>query len=172
VPATLLIILKYIKDLLAYDHLKYEIINITMKQPFSVNRRVAWGDCDAAGITYTPKTLEYAVEAVGDFFREILGISWYDLNIKRGMGQPFVHTEVDFIAPLRADESFTMIVQIEKLGNASITWLVSGNKAADQTCFTARLIACFLDREQHQPIAVPEPWRQYILDYMTAFPVL
>ncbi len=148
-----------------------ETIISTLKVPFTVTRKVAWGECDPAGITYTPKTLEYAVEAVGDFFREILGISWYDLNIKNGMGQPFVHTEIDFIAPLRADERFTMEVRIEKLGNASIKWVVTGRNARAGDCFAVKLVACFLDRAKHHSIPVPEPWRQRVAEYMVAFPV-
>ena len=140
------------------------------KGPFTVLRQVSWGDCDPAGITYTPKTLEYAVEAVGDFFREVLGIRWYDLNIKKGMGQPFVHTEVDFIAPLRADERFTMEVWVENLGNASISWVVIGRNAMVGDCFAVKLVACFLDRGKHRSIPVPEPWRQRIAEYMAAFP--
>jgi len=152
-----------------FSEVSYDTEKMTV--PFLVYRKVAWGDCDPAGITYTPKTLEYAVEAVGDFFREMLDISWYELNRNKGMGQPFVHTEVDFMLPLRADERFTMQVRVEKLGHASVSWHVTGRNTADKNCFVARLVACFLDREKHQPIPIPGQWRQRLAEYMTAFPV-
>ncbi len=30
--------------------------------PFAVTRTVKWGDCDPAGIIYTPRVLDYAME--------------------------------------------------------------------------------------------------------------
>ena len=42
--------------------------------PFTVTRTVKWGDCDPAGIIYTPRVLDYAMEIVEAWYREVLGV--------------------------------------------------------------------------------------------------
>ena len=56
--------------------------------PFSVRRTVIWGDCDPAGIVYTPRVLDYAMEILEAWYREVLGVSWLKLNREMGMGAP------------------------------------------------------------------------------------
>ncbi len=38
--------------------------------PFTVTRTVRWGDCDPAGIIYTPRVLDYAMEILEAWYRE------------------------------------------------------------------------------------------------------
>ena len=55
---------------------------------FQVTRRVSWGDCDPAGIIYTPRVLDYAMETLEAWNREVLGIPWIKLNREMSMGMP------------------------------------------------------------------------------------
>jgi 4-hydroxybenzoyl-CoA thioesterase len=136
--------------------------------PYRVTRRVAWGDCDPAGITYTPKNLEYAVEAIDHFFRDVVGISWIDLNLKEGMGEPMVRAEVDYIRPMRPDCPFTMEVTVEHLGRSSVIWEVTGLDGGSEAYFKAKLVGVFIDREKLRSIEIPERYRERIMAYQAA----
>ncbi len=48
--------------------------------PFTVTRTVKWGDCDPAGIIYTPRVLDYAMEILEAWYREVVGVPWLVLN--------------------------------------------------------------------------------------------
>ncbi|MDH3966294.1 MAG: acyl-CoA thioesterase, partial [Rhodospirillales bacterium] len=65
---------------------------------FNVTRRVKWGDCDPAGIIYTPRVLDYAMETLEAWNREVLGVPWMKLNWEMSMGWPTVRAELDFLA--------------------------------------------------------------------------
>ena len=41
---------------------------------------VRWGDCDTAGIIYTPKAIDYALETIENWLIEENGISWMDIK--------------------------------------------------------------------------------------------
>ena len=54
------------------------------KGKFTVRRIVNWGDCDPAGIVYTPRVLDYACETIDAFLREELNASWWQVSGRAG----------------------------------------------------------------------------------------
>ena len=67
---------------------------------FELARPVRWSDVDAAGIVYFPRFLEYCHDAIEALFGELDG-GYAHLTMKRKIGVPSVHLEVNFKAPLR-----------------------------------------------------------------------
>jgi len=43
---------------------------------FELDRRIGWGDCDPAGILYTPNAGRLAMETLDAFFAEAVGVSF------------------------------------------------------------------------------------------------
>ena len=59
--------------------------------------RVGWGDCDPARIAYTGRLPVFALEAIDAWWEHVLGgDGWYQLELDRGFGTPFVHLSLDF----------------------------------------------------------------------------
>ena len=133
---------------------------------FESYRLVKWGDCDPAGMIYTPKILEYAMEAVEIWFKEVPGVSWFELSIDLGMGSPTVRAECDFLLILRADQSITMKVEVQKLGKCSLTLLVTGYNTEDAACFKVLLVFCFIDRSDFKSTPIPDRFRKKIETYI------
>lgn len=63
--------------------------------------RVGWGDCDPARIAYTGRLPAFALEAIDAWWEHHLdGDGWYQMELDRGTGTPFVHMSIDFRSPV------------------------------------------------------------------------
>ena len=47
--------------------------HVVSTHPFTVRRRIRWGDCDPAGVVYTGRFVEYLLGAVDLFSRHAFG---------------------------------------------------------------------------------------------------
>src|SRR5687767_3262902 len=92
--------------------------------PFVHHRRVSWADTDAARIAYTGRFLDFAMEAIEAWWRERMGIDWYELNVDRGIGTPFVHVALDFRSPVTPRDTMAMTVMLTRLGGSSLRFAV------------------------------------------------
>ncbi len=136
--------------------------------PLALTHRVRWGDCDPAGIIYTPKVLDYAVEVVEVWNREVLGASWMKLNFEMGMGTPTVRAEVDFITPPAPDHEIISEIRVEKLGTSSITFLIQGRDEDGTDIYRARLVSCLISRPGFKATPFPDDFRARITAYRKA----
>ena len=136
--------------------------------PFTVTRKVKWGDCDPAGIIYTPRVLDYAMEILEAWYREVVGAPWLTLNREMSMGVPTVRAELDFLAAPQPDQDMVLDLLVEDLGRSSITLLVTGRDRAGKAYFRAKLIACCIARPAFTPIASPPAFRSRIQAYRKA----
>ncbi|CAA7622764.1 Thioesterase [Magnetospirillum sp. LM-5] len=121
--------------------------------------RVAWGDCDPAGILYTPRVFDYCNETLEGWYRDILGSAWMQM-IATGTGSPMVHVECDFIRPMAPDLELTVSVRIERLGSASITFLIDGHGPTGDQHFAAKYVVCITDFKQAKAIPIPDALRE------------
>ena len=76
--------------------------------PFAVTRTVKWGDCDPAGIIYTPRVLDYAMEILEAWYREVVGVPWLVLNRDMGLGAPTVRAELGFFDAPYSDQDMVI----------------------------------------------------------------
>ena len=136
--------------------------------PFSATRTVKWGDCDPAGIVYTPKVLDYAMEIIEAWFREVVGVSWLTLNREMAMGAPTVRAELDFLDAPCPDQDIVIDLRVESLGRSSITFLVTGRNKGGGDLFRAKLISCFVSKPAFKSTVIPGEFRDRIGAYRKA----
>lgn len=142
--------------------------DLARARPYAVTRTVKWGDCDPAGIIYTPRVLDFAMECLEAWHRDVLGVSWMRLNQELHMGAPTVRVEIDFVAVPAPDHEVTTELRVAKLGRSSVAYLLRGHDADGADYYRASLVACFIERPEYKPVAVPEPFRGRILAYQRA----
>ena len=82
--------------------------------------RVRWADCDAQGIVFNSRYLEYLEVSLGEYYRN-LGIRIYDEKVRAYFDTATVKTTIEFKAPGRADEMLGIYVRVRRIGNTSIT---------------------------------------------------
>ena len=126
-----------------------------MDSDFVCERRVGFGDCDPALIAYTGKIADFALEALDRFWETILdGEGWFQMNVDKGYGMPFVRMEYDFHHPIRPGPPLVLRVRPVKLGTTSICMMVEGEQRGTG-CFTARFVSVFVDRNRKTKITIP-----------------
>lgn len=138
-------------------------------------RTIIFGDTDAAAIVYTPNFSNYCMEAAESWFKQYLDVDWYTLNTQHAMGTPVVHMEIDFFAPLRAGDLLGTSVEVERIGNSTITLIFKGNilsakgvsETLDKTvlCFSAKYIFCFTSIQAGGSVPIPKKQLQLLEKY-------
>ncbi len=138
---------------------------LSTSRPFRVAQTVKWGDCDPAGIIYTPRVLDFAMETLEAWYRDVLGTAWLKLNRELEMGAPTVRAEIDFLAAPGPDQELVTELRVKKLGRSSITFELTGQGPDGTDYYRVLLVACFIQRPAFTAAAVPEPFRRRILAY-------
>ncbi len=138
--------------------------------PFTLRRRVNWGDGDAARIVYTAKFVDFALEAADCWWEAVLGLNWYQLNVEHDRGTPLVAMRFDFERPLRPGDRVDLTVGVEKLGRASLALRVDGvkvggTKVGGEHCFSAVLTEALTVPSRMTATAFPDDFRRRIEGY-------
>ncbi|MFO0663093.1 MAG: thioesterase family protein [Polyangiaceae bacterium] len=86
----------------------------------SHRRRVHFEDVDAAGIVFFARYLNFCHEAMEAFFADVDG-GYAGMVMKRRIGLPAVHIDIDYCAPLRYGDAVDIETDVVHIGNSSCT---------------------------------------------------
>jgi 4-hydroxybenzoyl-CoA thioesterase len=126
---------------------------------YTRTHRVAWGDCDPAGILYTPRVFDYCNQTLECWYRDVLGSPWMKM-IAGGTGSPMVHVECDFIRQMAPDLELVVSIRIERLGTSSMTFLIDGVGPQGDAHFAAKYVVCITDFKTAAAIPIPPDLRE------------
>lgn len=124
--------------------------------------RVTWADCDPAKIAYTGRIPYWALESINGFWEDLLdGDGWYQMELDRNFGTPFVHLSIDFRAPVTPRHRLICRVVPERLGETSITFRVEGRQ--DGTlCFEGTFVNVFTQADEFRKAPPPAEVREKV----------
>ena len=105
--------------------------------------RVTWGDCDPAKIAYTARLPWFALDAINGWWEEKTGDGWFQMELDRGFGTPFVNMNMDFKRPVTPRHRLICKTWPVYLGNTSVRWAVDGYQD-DKLCFSGRFTNVFI----------------------------
>lgn len=134
-------------------------------EPFTYRRRVAFGDCDPARIYYTPRAIDYCVEAVEAWWETVLRVSWTDLLAARGLEVRFFRAESEFLQPLTAGQTVRVRVRTPDTGSPRLSFRVTGEGESGEPCFRASFTAGLFDRKRQVPVPLSRDDRERIARY-------
>ena len=124
--------------------------------PYIHEVRVGWGHCDPAQIAFTGHIPWFALEAIDAWWEVHLdGTGWFQLNIDRNVGTPFVHMSLDFSSPVTPRHPLMCEVAPVRIGTKSIEFQVIGRQDG-RTCFQGRFVSVFVISDQHG-VSIPAP---------------
>ncbi|MBW8268017.1 acyl-CoA thioesterase [Caldovatus aquaticus] len=126
--------------------------------PFVHLRRISWAETDAARIAYTPRFLDFAVEAIEAWWRDRVGTDWYEMTVDRGIGTPFVHVALDFRSPVTPRDTLATTVLLVRLGGSSLRFAVAG-RVGERLVYEGTLVCAFVDAAALRPVRAPEEFR-------------
>lgn len=136
--------------------------------PLVIERVVKWGECDPAGIIYTPRAIDYATEAVEVFYRDVVGIDWLAMKRDHDIGAPTVHASCDYLRPLAPNQAVRVSLVLETIGGASLTFRVECAGEDGQVYFRAKMVSCITDFAAGRAAPVPPRMRERALAYQEA----
>ncbi len=117
--------------------------------------RVTWGDCDPAQIAYTARLPWFALDAINAWWEAHLGgDGWFQMELDRGYGTPFVHLSMDFSSPVTPRHRLMCQVDPVKLGETSIAFRVIGRQDG-KLCFQGRFVCVFIVAQEFRKRTAP-----------------
>jgi len=124
--------------------------------------RVSWGDCDPARIAYTGRIPLFALEAINAWWEQQLGgDGWYQMELDRNVGTPFVHLSLDFSSPITPRHRLICDVWPSRLGTSSIEFRVQGRQNGI-LCFEGRFVCVFTIADKLKSQPAPQDIRQIV----------
>ena len=113
--------------------------------------RIGWGDCDPAKIAYTGRLPWFALEAINAWWEDKLGgDGWFQMELDRNVGTPFVRLEMDFAFPVTPRHRLICHVWPGKL------------------CFSTRTVSVFIVADQFKKQSPPEDIRRAVEAHIPA----
>lgn len=123
-------------------------------EPFVHDIRVGWADCDPAMIAFTGNIPGFALEAIDAWWEAKAGSNWFELNIDRNIGTPFVHMSLDFRSPVTPRAVLNCEVSLLKIGNSSVRFKVRGRQN-EVLCFEGEFVSVIVVAKTMKSQRVP-----------------
>src|SRR3990167_8601291 len=127
---------------------------------FTISRTILFGDCDPAGIVYTPRITYFVIEAVHDFLTHVLGAPAIREIFAMGILRPARALSIEFLAPMAWDEVINIEVSSKELATTSFTFLVEARNSSNEMTFRATLTQVSISPESKRPIPLTQALRE------------
>lgn len=141
---------------------------VLSERPLVVRRRVKWGDCDPAGVVYTPTFSEYVISAAELFYGALFNTTPQRAKHEQGFGTPSRALAFDFRRSLRPDDEFDMTVTVAGIHSRTYVLDVTGRTLEGEVIFVATLTPVCVARDERRSIEIPPAFRQALEGYQAA----
>jgi acyl-CoA thioester hydrolase len=138
---------------------------VVRHRPLVIQRRVKWGECDPAGVVYTPAFVDYVISAAELFYGEILGSLPQAAKHTHGFGTPTRAMNFDFRLSLRPDDIFLMTVMVAQVRERSYVLEITGRTPIGAVIFVALLTPVCVARSERRGIRIPDVFREALVRY-------
>jgi acyl-CoA thioester hydrolase len=141
------------------------MFEIVGDDPLTLSRTVGFGDCDPAGIVFTPNYGRFVFDAVEVWLRRAMGIDIHQQLKGDEIGTPVRALNVELLAPLRPAEVFQSAVWATHLGRSSFRLTVRGRTAAGAPSFVGEMACVATRRSARAVVPLPDAYRAAIEAY-------
>ena len=127
--------------------------------------RVTWGDCDPAKIAYTARLPWFALDAINGWWEHHTGDGWFQMEMDRNIGTPFVNMNMSFRSPVTPRHRLICKVWPNRLGETSVGFHVDGYQ--DGTlCFEGDFVCVFTVADAFRKSPPPERIREIVRQHL------
>jgi acyl-CoA thioesterase FadM len=127
---------------------------------FVQKRQVLFGECDPAGILYTPRIADHLVEACLAFLSESLGAPVERRMFELGVSLPARALNMEFLRSMTWDDVIDVEVGISRLGSRSFTMAIDGRNSEGESAFRGQLTMVCISMESLKAVTIPKTLRQ------------
>lgn len=140
-----------------------------MDRVFETQRRVEFCETDAAGIAHFSSFLCYMEQAEHAFLRSLGASVVQPVGGGAHLSWPRVKVECEYAAPARFEEVLRIRLQIERLGNRSVTYQFTFSSGDNEVVANGKVVAvCCLVKDHGQSIEsmeIPKELRTAMMHY-------
>ncbi|HEY8640861.1 MAG TPA: thioesterase family protein [Solirubrobacterales bacterium] len=127
-----------------------------MGEPFRHRLRVRYHECDPQGVVFNANYLAYFDLAITELWREAFGS--YDSMLADGVDMVVGEARVRYLAPLRFDEEFVILVTVADMGTTSLRTEFSVQRDGEPAA-EGELRHVFVDPDTGEKEPIPESIR-------------
>jgi acyl-CoA thioester hydrolase len=113
-------------------------------------------DTDAGGVVFYANYLHFFERARTEWLRH-LGISQRDLMASQSRIFVVSHISVDYRSPARLDDELTLVLQVERIGGASVSFSQRAWRD-DVNLANAQVTVVCVSLPNMRPTAIPSDW--------------
>lgn len=124
------------------------------------NRTILFGECDPAGILYTPRICEYIVESALRFLSDSLGEPFERHLFTLNLSMPARNLSVDFLRPLTWDDEIELRAGLSEMRTHALTIQVTAFDRTSKVAFSGRVTQVCTSRETHKLVRIPVELRE------------
>ena len=125
---------------------------------FARPRHIRFAHCDPAGIVFYPQYLVMFNGLVEDWITDGLGIPYPELIGRRRIGLPTISLHCEFKSVSRMGDDVTLGLQVEAIGNRSLTLRLDCTSGAELRVQVRNVIVT-TSLDTHCAIALPDDLR-------------
>lgn len=127
-----------------------------MATVFRTRRQIEFCDTDMAGIVHFARFF-YFMESAETEFLHSLGLSVSMPWEGKRLGLPRVSARCDYVMPITFEDFIDIEIEIEKLGNKSITYVFHFSKEGKPVAKGVTVACCVGSNEKRQMTGIPIP---------------
>lgn len=141
--------------------------------PLTVRRRIAWADCDPAGVVHTGRFPDFVLSAATLFRTFLFGAAWHDRYRADGVGSPAKALSLIFQSSLWPGDSIDIAVFVGSVRTRTVDLMLQALRTDDRCpVFLARLTSiCVAAEDRRVSTPLPEAYRRAFVDYAGRHPV-
>lgn len=141
---------------------------MTMDAPIRIDSRVRFGDCDPAGIVFTPRYGGFVFNAAEVWLEQVMGLSIHQQLNEGEIGTPVRSLTTDLHKSLRPGDHFSSTVYVEAIGRTSFRLLVIGRRGDDALSFVGRMTCVTTDASHRSAIPLSDHYQERLSGYRAA----
>lgn len=134
------------------------------REPIVVRRCVQWGECDPAGMVYSPRFADFAASAYMWFQRVVVRPRLADPKL----ALPLKAMSFEFHKTLKPGDLFDMSVQVLALRRRTFDLAIDAAGTDGDRRFTARLAPILIDQTTFTSVPLPDGVRRALEAYRAA----
>lgn len=125
--------------------------------------QIEFNHCDPAGIVFYPRYFELINSVIENYFADVTGYSFARIHLEgKGNAVPAVSLSAEFLAPSRLGDKVEFALDVERLGGASLSLLITGSCQGEPRLETRITVVW---TENMKAASWPDPIRQRIEAY-------
>lgn len=126
---------------------------------YRIHRTVLYGDCDPAGVIYSPRACHFIVEAVLDFQEHCLKSPAARAFLSLGLLPAARKISIEYLAPLTWDDEIVLEVVCANIGTSSFTCEVKAFRTDQTLALTGLVSQVCVSEITKKPVPIPEKIR-------------